>query len=418
MSKLYKISGTEITVSPGQISNTVYAPPSKSVMQRIIAAAILSEDKTTILNPSFCNDCKTAVNIAEKLGAEIITNKNKIEIFPRKNKAATDINCGESGLAIRMFAPITAHFGNKFILNGEGSLKKRPLKEIEETLNQLNLDCRTNNGFLPVRISGNIKGGKIETDGSESSQLLTGLLISLPALNEDSEINVKNLKSKPYIDLTLEVLKKFGIEIKNINYEKFTIKGRQKFKAQTVTTEGDWSAAAFLAVAGLISGEITIKGLDVFSAQADKKIINAIHAAGGKISVTEDKIICKKSNLKAFQFDASDSPDLFPPLAVMATYAKGTSLLKGVNRLIHKESNRAETLKTEFAKIGINIIIDKDLMLIEGGKISGGITDSHNDHRIAMALAVAALGSKNGITIKNAFSINKSYPGFYEDLLK
>ena len=407
----------QIEIKAQSINKIIPAPGSKSVMQRIVAGAVLSNDKTTIINPSFCDDCKVALKIAEDLGCELIYENNKIHIFPGKKEIKTEINCGESGLGIRMFTPIISLFGKEVIIYGEGSLKNRPLKAVEDALNQSGVKCKTNSGSVPVSVSGKIKGGSFEIDGYESSQILTGLLFALPKAENDSIIKVNNLKSKPYIDLTLSILKDFGIIIENENYRNFKIKGNQIYKSGEVTIEGDWSGAAFLLVAGLIAGEVKVTGLDLKSKQADKQIINAIQAAGGKISVKENEITCKKSSLKAFQFDASDCPDLFPPLAAMASYCKGTSMLKGAERLIHKESNRAKVLQTEFKKIGINIIIDKDLMLIEGGKVKGGITDSNNDHRIAMALGIAALQAENPVIIKNPDSINKSYPDFYKNLL-
>ncbi|MCF6183589.1 MAG: 3-phosphoshikimate 1-carboxyvinyltransferase [Bacteroidales bacterium] len=400
-----------------KINKTVKAPASKSVFQRVIACAVLAEDDIIIYNPSFCNDCKAALSIAENLGAEVIIEINKIIIRPGKNKISNTINCRESGLSVRMFSPITALFGKTVTIKGTGSLKKRPINEIQAALTQLGIECQTNKGFIPISVSGKLSGGNAEIDGSLSSQILTGLLIALPKVKEDSVIKVHNLKSKPYIDLTLNILSSFGIKIRNENYKEFHIKGNQQFKAINYTVEGDWSGASFLLVAGLIAGEIKVTGLNINSVQADKKIIDAIHFANGTITVNKDAVITKKSKLKAFKFNATDCPDLFPPLVVMAACCIGTSEIIGVNRLKHKESNRAEVLQQEFKKIGINIKIINNKMFIEGGKISGGIVESHNDHRIAMAAATAALASEKEIIINNAECINKSYPTFYEDLL-
>ncbi len=407
----------QITIKPQTIDKTIKAPASKSVLQRVIACAVLSEETTVINNLSFCNDCKAAMAVAENLGAEVIIENDKIIIKPDKKEIKNTINCGESGLGIRMFSPVAALFGKEVTITGEGSLKKRPVNEIKNALTQLGVKCETNNGFIPVSLSEKLTGGIIEIDGSLSSQVLTGLLIALPKAEKDSIIKVKNLKSKPYIDLTLNILDKFSIKIKNNDYKEFHIKGNQKFKTRNFTVEGDWSGAAFLLVAGLIAGKTKITGLNLNSQQADIKIIDAIKSANGSISINNNIITAKKSKLKAFNFDATDCPDLFPPLVVTASYCKGTSVITGVNRLIHKESNRAEVLQKEFSKIGIKIKISENKMFIEGGKVKGGIINSHNDHRIAMAAATAALSSKNGITIKNSECINKSYPTFYKDLI-
>jgi len=408
----------EITIKPQQINKTIKAPASKSVMQRVIACAVLSENEIAVSNPSFCDDCKAALKIAKNLGARILTEENKIIVIPGKNTVQSNINCGESGLSVRMFSAILPHFGNKFTVNGKGSLQNRPVDMIENALKQIGLKCETNNGFLPLNISGNIKAGNIEIDGSVSSQVLTGLLISLPKAKKNSIIKVKNLKSKPYIDLTLRILNEFGIEISNYDYKEFHIKGNQKFARKNYTVEGDWSGAAFLIVAGLIAGKTEITGLNLQSEQADIQIIDAVKKANGNISLTKNSVIAEKSKLQAFEFDATDSPDLFPPLVTMAAYSEGITSIKGVNRLIYKESNRAETLQKEFGKLGIEITLQNDYMKIKGGNVKGGNVNSHNDHRIAMACAVAALGAESEVIIKNPNCVNKSFPDFYEILFR
>ncbi len=287
------MSKTIIAISQ-KINKTVKAPASKSVFQRVIACAVLAENDVIIYNPSFCNDCKAALSIAKNLGAEVIIELNKIIIRPGKNEISNTINCGESGLSVRMFSPITALFGKTVTIKGSGSLKKRPIDEIQAALTQLGIECQTNKGFIPISVSGKLSGGNAEIDGSLSSQILTGLLIALPKVKENSVIKVHNLKSKPYIALTLNILSKFGIKIRNENYKEFHIKGNQQFKAINYTVEGDWSGASFLLVAGLIAGEIKITGLNINSVQADKKIIDAIHFAKGTITVNKDTVITKK----------------------------------------------------------------------------------------------------------------------------
>jgi len=406
-----------LTIKPQIIHKTIKVAVSKSVMQRVIACAILSEGETVIKNYSLCDDCKAALKIAEDIGAEVVIKENQISIIPGKNKINSKINCGESGLGVRMFTPLVSLFGKNFTINGKGSLKKRPVSGIEEALKQAGIKCKTNKGFIPIEISGKLKGGNFEIDGSLSSQILTGLLIALPKAEGNSVIKVRNLKSKPYIDLTLSVLEDFGIEVINKNYEEFQINGNQKYQAQNYTIEGDWSGAAFFLVAGLIAGEVSLTGLNLNSKQADIKILEAIKHTGGNLNISENKITTKKSNLKAFHFDATNCPDLFPPLVTMAAFCKGETSIKGVNRLIHKESNRAEVLQKEFANIGIEIRIQNDSMTVIGGTVKGGTINSHNDHRIAMAAAVSALTSEKRIIIKNAGNIKKSYPTFYNDLL-
>ncbi len=407
-----------INVYPQKIKKIIKVPASKSIMQRVIACAILSDAETRILNPSFCDDCTAALKIAEDLGCEVIIDETKITIIPKKNTVKNTINCGESGLGIRMFSPIISLFGKDMTITGKGSLTKRPIQGIKEALEQAGIRCKTNNGYVPINISGKLKGGHFDIDGSKSSQVLTGLLIALAKAENDSIIKVQNLKSKPYIDLTLNILEDFKNKTENKAYKEFRIKGKQKFKAGNFNIEGDWSGAAFLLIAGLIAGEVKVIGLNTNSQQADIKILDAIKSADGNIDINPNSIVTKKSNLTCFEFDATHCPDLFPPLVVMAAYCKGTSKIKGVSRLIYKESNRAEVLQKEFTKIGIKISIENDHMFIEGSNVTGGIINSHNDHRIAMAAATAALSSEKEILIKNPECINKSYPNFYKDLLE
>jgi len=271
----------------------------------------------------------------------------------------------------------------------------------------------------------------IRIDGSLSSQFLTGLLIAFAkAATKPVAITVSNLKSKPYIDLTLQMMKHFGYEVENDAYKKFIVKPSFGYaqdlptnpstSLRIYTVEGDWSGAAFLLVAGAIAGEITVKGLDLFSTQADKAILKALMDSGTNISI-EEKQISINSPLgvggKAFHFNATDCPDLFPPLVALAGYCNGTSVIEGVSRLTHKESNRAITLQEEFGKMGIAIKLQDDLMMITGGvAIKGTVVHSHHDHRIAMACAVAALKADGETIIENAEAVDKSYPLFYEDL--
>ncbi len=403
-------------IRPQKIFRTINAPASKSIMQRAVVLATLSEGETILHQPSYCDDSIAALEAANSIGAKIQKFEKKIIIERTKKIINYQINCGESGLLVRMFSPVLSLFDKNFTINGKGSLLNRPINIIEKALIKFGVSCNTNNGLLPVKISGKLRGGKIKIDASLSSQLLTGLLIALPLADNDSEILVSNLTSKPYIDLTLKMVNDFGVYIENIDYKIFRIKGKQKYKSQNYIIEKDWSASAFLLVAGLIAGRIEIKNLNLSSLQADKKIINAIKSANGKISFNNNSVITEASKLSAFEFDARNSPDLFPPLVCMAAYCKGTSKIKGISRLRHKESNRSEVLKNEFLKLGIKIKNENDFMYITGGKISGANLFSHNDHRIAMALTVAGLSAEDNIIIKNAECVNKSYPNFYKDI--
>jgi 3-phosphoshikimate 1-carboxyvinyltransferase len=393
-------------------------------MQRACAAALLHNGQTVINNPGKSNDDLAALNIIQKLGAYISLQESESIIISGNNNfipsGDAGINCGESGLSIRMFTPIAALSNQQIIINGTGSLLKRPMDFFDEIFPQLGIEVESNKGMLPIKIKGPLQPKHITIDGSLSSQFLTGLLFAFAkAVTQPVTITVNNLKSKPYIDLTLQVMKHFGYEIENNNYESFLIKP-VKHQPSTInyTVEGDWSGAAFLLVAGAVAGNITVKGLDVFSTQADKAIIQAIMDCGANISIKEKQIIISTPlSLKPFHFNATDCPDLFPPLVALASYCIGTTIIEGVSRLAHKESNRALTLQQEFAKMGVEITLQDDLMMVKGGEgLRGATVHSHHDHRIAMACAIAALKATGETEIEEADAINKSYPDFYEHL--
>jgi 3-phosphoshikimate 1-carboxyvinyltransferase len=406
----------ERSVDPSYVSGQVKAPPSKSMTQRSIAAAILANGQSLILNPSYCDDSLAAMSIAVSLGARVEPEADNMKITGSGELKEKKLNCGESGLAIRMFSPIAALYDEEIIMTGAGSLKKRPMNMIGDALNQLGVKCTSTDGFLPLTIRGPLKGGNCEIDGSVSSQLLTGLLISLPLADEDSRIKVNNLKSKPYIDMTMSVLKEFGIKITHENHEHFMVPGRQKYLPGTYEVEGDWSGGSFLLVAGAVNGNLKVTGLRTGSFQSDMAILKALENAGADMRISDGTIEVSKSYLKAFEIDATESPDLFPPLVALASYCDGVSKIKGASRLIHKESDRAKALSEEFGKMNIKVEVKYDCLFVTGGKVEGAKINSYGDHRIAMAAAVAALGASDTVFIKDSHCVAKSYPRFFDNL--
>jgi 3-phosphoshikimate 1-carboxyvinyltransferase len=408
----------ERSVEPSFVRGEIKAPPSKSMTQRAIAAALLADGQSLLLNPSYCDDSLAAMSIAVSLGARVEPQVDKMKITGSGELKEKKLNCGESGLAIRLFSPIAALFDEEITMTGAGSLKKRPMQMIEDALNQLGVKCSSTDGFLPLTIKGPLKGGYCEIDGSVSSQLLSGLLMSLPLAEDKSVIKVNNLKSKPYIDMTLGVLRDFGIMITNERFEFFRVQGQQKYLPVNYEVESDWSGGSFLLVAGAINGDLKVRGLRTDSFQSDMAILKALERAGATMKISEGKVEISKSDMEAFEFDATESPDLFPPLVALASYCKGITKLKGASRLVHKESDRASTLSEEFGKMNIKIEINDDYLIVTGGKVKGARINSHDDHRIAMAAAVAALGASDTVHIKDSHCIAKSYPGFFDDLRK
>ncbi len=407
-----------LTITPTEVYGTIKAPSSKSMLQRAIAAACLANGTSTLQNPSWCNDSRAAIELIKLLGATVSEHAEFVSITGNFTCPENALHCGESGLATRMFSPIAALHARSVTIGGEGSLLKRPMDNIVQALSAFGVETRSHNGFLPITIHGPLRGGTATIDCSLSSQVLTGLLMALPLATCDSVVKVTNLASKPYIDMTLQLLSDFGIEVENADYQEFRIKANQKYKAINYAVEGDWSSAAFFLVAGAIAGNIKIENLSTNSKQADAAIIKVLKTCGTNISVKDNSIRVQRSDLLPFDFDANDCPDLFPPLVALAANCKAPSKIWGVNRLLHKESNRVETLQTEFAKMGIKILIDNDLMIVEPVKIKSAKVHSHNDHRIAMACAIAALRAEDEVDIENTECVSKSYPEFFLHLKK
>ena len=424
------------TVYPNTLRGEQVAPASKSSMQRACAAALLHRGTTRILNPGHSNDDLAAIDVIQKLGATVSKEQSPMEKFNNSSilvhsngvqPIGDTMNCGESGLGIRMFTPIAALSDQSITVEGIGSLLKRPMHFFDTIFPKLGIEIQSQAGYLPIQIKGPLQPANIEVDGSLSSQFLTGLLMAYAATeNTNAVIEVQDLKSKPYIDLTLSVLNTFGWKVQHQEYKRFEFQAHPPLAEHIeYTVEGDWSGAAFLLVAGAIAGPIVVKGLQLDSTQADKAVMQALKDACATIEIHENSILigpAKDSTeivgpLKAFEFDATDCPDLFPPLVALAAVCKGVSIIHGVNRLAHKESDRGLTLQTEFAKLGIRIELNQDTMLVYGGTgIHGAEVFSQHDHRIAMACGIAALSAEGPITITDAEAINKSYTDFFKHL--
>ncbi len=406
------------SIKPSLINGSIKAPPSKSMTIRAAAAALLSPGKTQILSPSQCQDAQTAFQIIQDLGATIQLIPQGIKVKGGINPRKSSLHCGESGLCMRLFTPIACLLRKKLTLKGKGSLSNRPMDMMEYPLESLGAQCMAQNGFPPLKVKGPLGFGKISIDGSLTSQFLSGLLMALPLCKGNSEIRVQNLNSKPYILMTLELLHDFGIKVeKDKALSKFPIPGNQKYSRTVYPVEGDWSGASFLLAAGAISGKVTVTGLNMKSAQADKQILKALHKAGANIQTADNKVTVSQNKLNSFVFNAIHCPDLIPALTVLACFAPGLSKITGANRLKHKESNRALSLVSEFRKMGADICLDNNKLLIRGGDLKGGNVFSHNDHRIAMAEAVAGLKARKSVHIHKWECVAKSYPNFFKDLI-
>lgn len=408
------------TVSLGSANGTITPPSSKSYAQRAIALALLAEGRTTLRNIEFCKDTRSAISCIEALGAKVsYLDESTIAVDGGLHPVTDTLMVGESGLATRLFTPIASLNSTPICIKGEGTLLHRPMMMMIEPLRRLGVEVRDGGGHLPIEVKGPIHGGNIEVDGSFSSQFITGLLLALPLAKEDTTLQVRSAVSTPYIDMTIDTAKRFGVEIMHHegDYSEFYIEGGQKYTPADLAIEGDWSGASTMLVAGAISGRVTVKNLSTLSKQADTAICRALERAGAGIIIEGDSITVTKRRLRSFTFDATNSPDLFPALAALAAAAHGQSTIIGTQRLLHKESDRAETIRQEYEKLGIEVdISEENVMKIRGGEIHPATVFSHNDHRIAMSLAVSALRCKGNVTIENAECVEKSYPTFFEDL--
>jgi 3-phosphoshikimate 1-carboxyvinyltransferase len=384
---------------------SVVAPASKSISIRAVAIAMAilkyntNIDKFIINNFSTCDDAIIAINIVKKLGFIVenishnsISLKYKLPNTPLDNVV---LDCGNSALCYRLFSYFSKLFASNVVLSTSETLTKRIKNDNNLLINTL---C----------------AGEYEIDCSNTSQYLTGLLYSLPFLNGDSIIKINNLVSQGYIDMSIELLRKLGI---NINYENDIIKitGNQNVNCNSLWIEGDWSAVSNFFVLGAISGDMQISNIDVESKQPDAVILELFKSLNIDVSQIANNIFfVNKSKYTGFEFDATNYPDLIPPLVVLAFNAQSPSKITSINRLINKESNRRDVLLKVFSMFGGKIRIVDDSFEIYPSKLTGGFADSHSDHRIAMAIAIAGKTSKNSITLTGAECVNKSFPDFWQ----
>ena len=408
-------------ILPSTVNGHAKIPASKSFTQRAMACALIANGESLLKNIGKSDDEQASLQIIQKTGANIIQTENDILVQSKgiNPSGSLSVSVNESGLATRMFTPILANSNFQIEIDGNGSILDRTMTFFDDILPQLNVQYKSNQGKLPFSLLGPIQPKSISVDGSISSQYITGLIYSYVGspLLKNEKIIIENLKSEPYLLLSLEVLRLFGVEL-IYNDKTVYFHGPYQLKPSTILIEGDWSSASFLLVAGAIAGKITLSGLNPNSKQADIAILEVLKKAGAKVEQDGDRYVISKNELNGFEFDATDCPDLFPPIVVLASLCKGKSKIKGANRLIHKESNRGIVLQKELNQFGIDILLENDLMIISPTKkVKTGTIDPHGDHRIAMAGAILGLVSENGINILTPHVVNKSFPQFF-DLLK
>lgn len=461
-------TGASSDIDNGPGAAEIQMPSSKSFAQRAIIAAALAEGTMTLNGYSPCGDNESAISVARALGAEVT-----VGLAYKEGKVAKDsstltikgrgaaalvpetVNAGESGLLARLMIPLMAVLGDgNATVSGEGTLTRRPLKGARDIMGAFGVRLETISGtgqesfsevHVPLTISGKLEGGKVTVSGSGGSQLISGLLMALPLLQEDTVIRLTEPKSIPYLFITMDVLKAFGVKIwcdmeggpefaESQDWNDCTeivlhIKGGQSYKATDMDIEGDWSSAANFLVAGAIFGKVNVSGLDTKSLQADLSIMDILMEAGASLSQMGDDdprgvIHVQKAPINAFDVDANNCPDLFPVAAVLAAFCQGTSRIAGVGRLANKESDRAEAILSMLVQLGVKARISGDKMIIEGHSLAqrcltghllkGGNYTSSHDHRMLMALKVAELGADGPIVIDDIECVSKSFPTFME----
>ena len=433
-------------------------PVSKSFAQRAIIAAALAEGTSHLHGYTPCGDNEAALQVARNLGAEVEVNGREVKITGIAASLGSldmsELHVGESGLLTRMMIPVMAQLcAGPVAFTGEKTLLNRPLTGAREIMEAFEAEISHEGSAdepvrVPLTVKGPLKTGRAEISGKHGSQLISGLLMALPFAEKNSSVAVLDPKSIPYVFITLEVLKKFGIKVGNdmlggpdfiesggdwalCTEMVFKVKGGQKYRAANINLEGDWSAAANFLVAGALFGKAELAGLDTTSLQADLSIMDILMDAGASLSQLDgDKgnITVQRAPLRSFSVDASNCPDLFPILAVLAAFCQGTSRLAGVARLANKESDRAKAILEMLTQMGVKVSIEKDELVVEGQTLvqrlmrgtllKSGAYTSHHDHRMVMALKVASLGADGPITIDDETCVAKSFPQFNDMFAK
>ena len=408
------------TIHPGPIGGVVAAPPSKSIAHRTVLAAGLAKGLSRIYNLDPSQDIAATLAAVRAFGAKVKLTERYADIEGRGGFATIlrPVDCGESGSALRFLVPVLSLTGQQVEFTGRGRLFQRPMDVYRDIFAAQGLLFSQSDKGLVIR--GRLAPGDYRVRGDVSSQFITGLLYALPLLHKESRLEiVPPFESRSYVQLTLDVLRDFGVaagwdeERENTLY----IPGGQRYHNRSCTVEGDYSQAAFLAVLGALAGGVTVTGLKENSAQGDAAILDILQACGAKFTRTGDAVAFEKSELHATEIDLADCPDLGPILMVLGLFCEGETVIRNAGRLRLKESDRIAAMEEELKKLGGKLKSDENTVTIQGGPlVLPGLLYGHNDHRVVMALSVAALGAGYTVRISGAQAVAKSWPGFFATL--
>ncbi len=393
----------------------IAAVPSKSIAHRALICSAVSDSETLLHMPVECADVDATWACLRQLGAGIERHGEYVNVspicFPTVNPL---LNCEESGATLRFLLPLASALCQNARFIGSGRLPERPIAELVCALKQ-NGVCFSA-AHLPFETSGILRSGSFEIPGDVSSQYISALLMALPLLEDDSDIIVTSkLQSAPFVDMTLDILHSFGIEIA-ARSNSYRIPGGQQYHSpKHIELEGDWSNAAFFLAAGVLSGDVTVFGLDPFSLQGDRQLLDILNCFGAEISSEKNSVRATSSMMQGCEIDIAETPDLFPILSVLATAARGKTVISNISRLRYKESDRIESTAAMLHTLGAEIRIHDDAVEIFEGQLTGGTVDCRNDHRIAMSAAIAAAICSGQTILIGADCVAKSYPDFFDD---
>ena len=409
---------------PQTLHGEVKAPRSKAYTHRALLASLLSPGKSVIEGALRCDDTQRTLEGIQRLGAKVLVKKTRTisSGIRRPTTSNRPIDCGESGATLRFLTAISSTCLKTVRLRASPRLANRPLDPLVKAVNTLGASATSISeaGGLEILVRGPLRGGEVTVRGDISSQFISGLLFAAPLASRDVTINVEDaLESRPYVNMSIDVLKKHGISIKESDGT-FRVPAPQKFVPASHQVPGDFSSAAFLiAATGTAGDEITISGIGPYEFEPDSAILKLAPEIGFEVQQNGNSLSVGERRLDGFQFDASNNPDLVPPLETIACFADGSSEIRGVKRLVYKESNRLQTLPNELVKMGAKIHVEDDLIRIDGKReLTGAAFDSQGDHRVAMACAVASLGARGESVIHNSETVSKSYPEFFQDLAR